>query len=59
MMDEFCKCRFCKSYDSYEGCEWGCEDYNGYEPSKQRILEAAKEKGISVADVIALINLED
>lgn len=56
-MDEYCKCRFCKSYDEYEGCEWGCDNFEGYESNKNRLIEKAKEKGISVADLIALINL--
>lgn len=58
-MDEYCKCRFCKSYDRYEGCFYGCDNYEGYSPDRNRIVEAAKEKGISVTDMIALINLED
>ena len=57
-MDEYCKCRFCQSYDEYEGCMWGCENYGGYTPNKNKIIEAAKERGISVVDMIALINLE-
>ena len=47
----------CKSYDEYEGCEWGCEDQKGFEPNHNRIISKAKEKDISVADVIALINM--
>lgn len=58
MRDEFDKCRFCRHYDTYEGCEWGCEDYESFEPVKDRLIEKAKEKHISVTDVIALINLE-
>ena len=57
MMDEYCKCRCCKSYDEYEVCEWGCDNFEGYESNKNRLIEKAKEKGISVADLIALINL--
>lgn len=57
MMDEYCKCRFCKSYDEYEGCEWGCDNFESYEPNKNRLIEKAKEKEISVVDLIALINL--
>jgi hypothetical protein len=56
-MDKFCKCRFCKSYDSFDGCEWGCNNFEGYEPNKERLIEFAKEEGIRVTDVIALINL--
>lgn len=43
-MDEYCKCRFCKSYDEYKVCKWGCDNYDGYEPNKNKIIEAAKEK---------------
>lgn len=59
MMDEFCKCRFCKSYDSYEGCLDICYDHENYRPCKHRLMEAAKEKGISIADLVVLINMED
>ena len=60
MMDEFCKCRFCVNYDTYEGCQdWGCFNKDSFKPSKYRIVEKAKESDLSVADVIALMNLED
>lgn len=59
MMDEYCKCNFCKKYDTYDGCQdWFCSSHDSYEPSRQRIVEKAQCSGISVADVIALINLE-
>lgn len=58
MMDEYCKCRFCKSYDEYEGCECGCDNYEDYRPNKNKLIEKAKEAKISVADVIALVNME-
>ena len=57
MRNEYDKCYFCKSYDEYEGCEWGCEDKKGFEPNHDRIIAKAKEKDISVADIIALINM--
>lgn len=58
-MKEFCKCNFCTSYDIYEGCMWGCgENGDGFIPNTERIIEKAKEKGISVSDVLALIELE-
>jgi hypothetical protein len=58
MMDEYDKCRFCKYYDNFDGCrKWYCENKDDYEPNKQRIIEKAKEAGLSVADVIALINM--
>ncbi len=60
LMNEFCKCNFCTSYDIYEGCEWGCSDgYDSFHPNTDRIIEKAKEKGISVSDVLALIELEN
>ena len=58
MMDEYCRCRFCKSYDEYDCCEWGCYNFKNYKPNKNRLIEKAKEKEISVTDLIALINLE-
>ena len=55
---EFSKCKFCKSYDNYDGCRnYYCCDNDLFEPDKERIIEVAKEKEMSVADVIALINL--
>ena len=57
MRNEYDKCYFCKSYDEDEGCEWGCEDKKGFEPSHDRIIAKAKEKDISVADVIALMDV--
>lgn len=60
-MDEFDKCRFCKKYDDFDGCtdDFCCRvTREWFEPSKERIIEKAKEKEISVSDVIALINLE-
>lgn len=57
MRKEFDKCYFCKYYDTYEGCEWGCDNKTGFEPDNDRIIVKAKEKNISVADVIALMNM--
>ena len=60
MMDEFDKCRFCIKYDNFDGCT---DDFcfsplrEYFEPSKDRIIEKAKEKNISISDVIALINV--
>ena len=59
MLDEYDKCRFCKWYDNFDGCmAWACDNKSGYEPNKDRIVEKSKEKGISVVDLIALINME-
>ena len=56
MRNEFCKCYFCRSYDEYEGCEYGCKSQEGYTPDTDRLIRKSKEKDISVSDVIALIN---
>lgn len=56
-MNEFDKCYFCKCYDEYEGCEWGCDDKSGFDPDHDKIINKAKEKHISVTDVIALMNI--
>lgn len=57
MRNEFDKCYFCKCYDEYDGCEYGCDNKTGFEPNNDRIIAKAKEKNISVADVIALMNM--
>lgn len=57
MRNEFDKCYYCKLYGDFEGCEWGCDNKEGFEPDHNKIIEKAKEKGISVTDVISLINL--
>lgn len=57
MRNEFDKCYFCRHYDEYDGCEWGCINKIDFEPDHDRIIAKAKEKNISVADVIALMNV--
>lgn len=57
MYNEFNKCNFCRSYDEYEGCEYGCNDKKDFKPNYDRIIKKAKEKNISVQDVVALMNL--
>ena len=60
MLDEYSKCKFCLYYDGFDGCNnWFCENKNDYKPNKNRIVEKAKEKGVSVVDLIALINMGD
>lgn len=60
MLNEYDKCRFCRSYDDYGGCmNWFCSNKDSYEPNKNRIIEKAKEENISVSDVIALIEMDD
>ena len=57
MRNEFDKCFFCKYYDEYEGCVDGCNNYEAFSPNHDRIIKKAKEKNISVQDVIVLMNL--
>jgi len=57
MRDEFCKCHFCTHYDEYEGCEWGCDNYDDFKPDKNKLIKKTKSYDISVSDLIALINL--
>lgn len=60
MMNEWSKCRFCHYYDEYDGCTaWSCNNKDGYKADKSRIIEKAKDVGISVADVIVLIEMDD
>lgn len=57
-MDEFDKCKFCIHYDDYEGCIYGCYEHEDYKPNKTKLIDKAKEKCISMLDLIALIDLE-
>ncbi len=57
MRNEFYKCFFCKYYDEYEGCINSCNHQEDFSPNHDRIIRKAKEKNISVQDVIALMNL--
>lgn len=61
MLKEYSKCRFCKWYVSYGGCEAEaiCYDYDRYEPVITKIIEKAEEGDINVSDVLALIDLEN
>ena len=59
MIDEYDKCRFCKSYDEF----WGsrncfCEGKEEFIPNKQKIIEKSKDTGLSVTDIVALMELE-
>ena len=61
MLNEYDKCRFCKKYDNFDGCtdDFCASDTKEYfEPNRDRIVKKAKEKKISVVDLIALINME-
>ena len=58
-MREYDKCYFCKNYDLYEGCEVPyCYNKQYFEADERKIIEKAEESGMSVADIIALMNLE-
>lgn len=52
-MNEWCKCNFCTN-PCWDSCDW-CSNYSAYKPDANDIVEKAKEKGMSVKDVIALI----
>ncbi len=56
MLNEWNKCNFCK--DNVENrCDAFCFEHSQYEPDRYKLIAKAKELGISVTDVIALINL--
>ena len=44
-------------YDPYDWDSYGCCDHEYFEADKLRIIAVAKELGISISDLIALINL--
>lgn len=62
--NEYDKCYFCKSYDQYEGCmNWFCSNEEGkrteFSPDNNKIIEKSERTGLSVADIVALIELEE
>ena len=59
-VDEYSKCRFCSWYNENEGrCEiMCCPNGINYKPDKNRFVKKAKEEGISVVDIIALIEMD-
>lgn len=58
MINEFDKCKFCRNYDEYERCmQCNIDKDECFEPNKTKIIAVAKEEGINVTDLIALINL--
>ena len=60
MMDEYCRCRFCESYGESGSCEnIYCSDKSDFIPDSNKIIRKAKETGLSVSDIIALMNLRD
>ena len=60
-MREFHRCKFCERYSEVYGCriEEFCEKYNKFLVDESEIFAKAVEAGISVADVIALMKVED
>lgn len=59
MMDEYDKCRYCTKYDNYDGCQdWFCFNKDSFKPDKRKIIEKSQESGLSVADIVSLIELE-
>ena len=61
-MNEFDRCRFCIYYDlQYERCEkYDCEHRALWKADTIRIVTEAKETyGISVSDLVLLMDLED
>lgn len=58
MMEEYDKCNFCKHYDNYDGCQnWYCEGKKDFTPNKQKIIEKSQHTGLSIADIVALIEM--
>lgn len=57
--DEYCACHFCHFYTLTENCTEICWGYMNFSPDKIRIVEKAKEKGISVVDVLALMKMKE
>lgn len=55
--NEFEKCKFCTHYDSFEGCKYSCNNHEDFKPNNDRIIIKAKERGLSVADVVAIITI--
>ena len=59
-MREYDKCYFCQNYkEEYECCFRRCSDHRLFEVDDDKIFEKAKESGLSVADDIALMKVED
>lgn len=54
MMKEFDKCNFCVGQYSDDACDW-CEERMNYDPDPEKIIQKARERNLSVSDVIALI----
>ena len=58
-MPEFSLCHFCQSSPmESESCDW-CECGSEFRTDTSAIIDKAEELGISVSDVIALIEIEN
>ncbi|WP_099467820.1 hypothetical protein [Konateibacter massiliensis] len=56
--NEFNKCNFCRAFDEYEGCRsYHCNNKLDFVAVPDKLIEKAKEKAISVTDVIALLEI--
>lgn len=56
MKPEFDKCNFCKDSIRDDICDW-CYGHGNFRPDPDLIIAKAKEREISVSDVIALIEI--
>ena len=57
MLNEWNKCNFCKHNTEVTCTANECWSHDHYSPDPNKLIAKAKELGISVTDVIALINL--
>ncbi len=57
MLSEYCKCRFCKWYADTD-CDTICWKWQAYVCDTGKVVQKAKEQGITVEDVLALIEIE-
>ena len=57
MRNEFDKCYFCKAYDEYDVANVVVRTRKDLNLITTGLLRKQKKKGISVADVIALMNV--
>lgn len=58
-MNEFNMCRFCRHYDNFEGCAYGCYEGKDFDPVIERFREKAKEEGISLHELCMKVFVED
>ncbi len=51
-------CNFCKTRKEVSMCYMRCVEENRFYPDCERIIEVSKEKHISIADMVALIETQ-